>query len=177
MKIGIDISQIVYPGGVPQYLSQLVIHLLSSDKENEYVLFGSSFRQQEKLREFCQQFHDNPRVHLKLISLPPKLLDFIWNRLHIIPIEFFTGFLDIFLSSDWTQPPAKAKKATILYDLIVYQYPEEMAKEIVAVQKRRMKWVKKEVESIICISESTKKDAMKILDIAESRLHVVYPGF
>ncbi len=177
MKIAIDISQIVYSGGVPQYLSQIVKHLITLDTENEYIFFGSTLRQKEKLREFYQQFQDNPRVHLKLISLPSKVLDMLWNRLHIFPIEFFTGKIDIYLSSDWTQAPTKAKTATILYDLIVYTYPEEMAKEIVEVQKRRMKWVKKDVQSILCISEATKKDAITLLNIPANRLHVVYPGF
>lgn len=177
MKIAIDISQVVYPGGVPQYLSQLISHLVVLDTENEYILFGSSLRQKEKLQAFYQQFQENPRVQMKLISLPPKILDFLWNKLHIIPLEFFTGPIDLYLSSDWTQAPTKAKTATILYDLIVYKFPEEMSNEIVAVQKRRMQWVQQEVQSIICISEATKKDAMNILKIPENRLHVVYPGF
>lgn len=42
MRIAIDISQIVYGTGVSQYTENLVRHLLKIDKNNRYVLFGSS---------------------------------------------------------------------------------------------------------------------------------------
>jgi hypothetical protein len=86
------------------------------------------------------------------------------------------GKVDIFISSDWTQPPSNARKATILYDLIVYKYPEETADKIIQVQKRKLDWVKKECDMIFCISEATKKDAIEVLGIEEKRLAVVYPG-
>jgi hypothetical protein len=47
---------------------------------------------------------------------------------------------------------------------------------IVSVQKRKLKWVKKEVQKILCISEATKKDAEELLHIDKSRLAVIYPG-
>ena len=108
--------------------------------------------------------------------MPSNLLDILWNRLHICPIEWFIGDIDLFITSDWTEPPArKAKKVTILYDLIVYKYPQETDKKIVEVQKRKLGWVKKESEMVLCISEATKKDAMEILGIEEERLKVIYP--
>ena len=42
MRIGIDISQIDYHGGVAIYTQELVRNLVALDRENEYVLFGSS---------------------------------------------------------------------------------------------------------------------------------------
>lgn len=181
MKIGIDVSQLVYPQtGVANYLKNLVENLLMIDQRNEYVLFGSSLRQRKKLLSFVGQF-DTPmyqtKPQVKLWYFPPFFLDLLWNRLHVIPVEWLIGEVDVFISSDWTQPPTlKARKATILYDLLVYKYPEEMHKKIVAVQKRRLKWVKRECDEIICISETTKKDAREILGIEEKRLKVVYPG-
>lgn len=109
--------------------------------------------------------------------MPPSLLDFLWNRLHVLPIEQLIGNVDVFITSDWTEPPTKsARKATILYDLLVYKYPEEMHKKIVRVQKLKLKWVKKEANVIYCISKSTMKDAEEILGIERSRLKVLYPG-
>ena len=48
---------------------------------------------------------------------------------------------------------------------------------IVEVQKRKLQWVKKETQRILCISEATKKDAEDILGIEKNKLSVVYPGF
>lgn len=190
MKIGIDISQTAYKGtGVGNYVTQLVQHLLEIDDTNEYILFFSSLRKNCELRvtsdELPKKFHGsqftvhskNLKVEIKKFKFPPALLDLLWNRLHIFPIEWFIGDVDVFISSDWTQPPTvKAKKATILYDLIVYTYPEETDRKIVQVHKKRLQWVKKECDMIFCISDSTKKDAMKILGLEEKRLHVIYAG-
>ena len=175
MKIGIDISQTAYEGtGVGNYITNLVENLLRIDGENEYILFYSSLRiQNSKFK--IQNF--NSKVKIKNFKIPPTILDLIWNRLHIVPIEAFIGDVDVFISSDWTQPPTrKAKSVTILYDLIVYTYPNETAEKIVEVQKQRLHWVKKECDEILCISEATKKDAIEILGIEEKRLKVTYPG-
>lgn len=175
MKIGIDISQTAYPAtGVANYLKNLVKKLLEIDQKNEYVLFFSSLRKKWQMANLkCQ----NQNVKLKTFRFPPTLLDILWNRLHICPIEWLIGDVDVFITSDWTEPPAKkAKKATILYDLIVYKHPAETDKKIIATQKRKLKWVKRESKTVICISEATKKDAMEILGIEEKRLRVIYPG-
>ncbi len=181
MRIGIDISQIAHEGtGVANYTRNLVENLLKIDRKNEYIFFFASLRRKFLISNF--QFLNksqipNPKVKIKTFKFPPTLLDVFWNRLHIIPIEWLIGDVDIFITSDWTEPPTtKAKKATILYDLIVYKHPEETDKKIVTTQRRKLAWVKKESDIIFCISKATKKDAMEILGIEEKRLRVVYPG-
>jgi hypothetical protein len=191
MKIGIDVSQLAFENtGVANYLRSLIENLVSLDKQNEYTFFFASLRKEFPISKF-QSLSKNPNVKIKNFKIPPLALDLLWNRLHIMPIENFIGDVDIFITSDWTEPPArKAKKATILYDLIVYKYPSEthnktefnalkfnISPNIVASQKRKLKWVKKESNMIFCISESTKKDAQEILGIEDSRLSVIYPGF
>lgn len=183
MKIGIDISQTAYEGtGVANYVFQCVDRLLKTDTQNEYVLFYSSLRIQNskfKIHSIRQAQDKNYKAKFKIkqFKLPPTVLDILWNKLHILPIEWLIGDVDVFISSDWTQPPVRcAKNVTILYDLIVYKYPHETAEKIVKTQKRRLHWVEKECDAILCISESTKKDAMEILGIEEKKLFVTYPG-
>lgn len=177
MVIGIDISQIAYEqSGVANFIEAWLENLLKIDTKNKYILFYSSLRKKLKNSEFRNQNYGG-KVTIKRFYVPAKILDFLWNRLHIIPIEWLIGDIDFFLSSDWTEPPAlRAKKATILYDLIVYKYPYETAKQIVEAQNRKLQWVKKESDIIFCISESTKNDAKKILHIEDDRLRVLYPG-
>lgn len=174
MKIGIDISQLAYQRtGVANYLRELVSHLLEIDSHNEYILFFSSLRGKLPHLDFAQA----KNVKVKQFKFPPSALDLFWNKLHMMPIESLIGDVDVFITSDWTEPPAKrAKKMTILYDLIVYKSPEETDKKIEETQKRKLAWVKKESAMILCISEATKKDAMEVLGIEESRLKVAYPG-
>ena len=178
MKIGIDVSQVAYgETGVANYLQNWVENLVAIDKKNEYILFFSSLRKTVPtfLKKLAAKKGTN--VTIKIHHMPSTMLDVFWNRIHIMSIEDLIGPVDIFISSDWTQPPTKrAKKATILYDLVIYRYPEETDIKIVHTQRRRLKWVKKECDIIFCISESTKQDAIDILGIEENRLKVIYPG-
>jgi len=167
MRIGIDISQMAYQGtGVGNYTKNLVKELLKIDKKNKYIFFFSSLRRQP------------PNLPgIRAFRLPPTLLDILWNRLHICPIEWFIGEVDVFLSSDWLQPPSKkAKLVTTIHDLTPWIYPKTMHPKIVSTHKRRMKWIKKECSAVLCDSESTKRDVMKIIGIEPARLEVVYPG-
>lgn len=188
MKIGIDISQTVYNGtGVARYTVSLLKGLLQYDTKNEYVFFFSSLRQpvpvevQKLLTE---------KVLLKRFKLPPSLLNMVWNKAHILPVEKLIGNVDVFLTSDWTEPPVeKAKKVTTIHDLVPYKFPETSQQEtnfdvktmnlkqnIVEIQKKRLEWVKEESDIITCNSNATKADVMEILDIDEKRLRVIYPG-
>lgn len=175
MHIGIDISQLAYKNtGVSNYLSGLVSNMIDNDNENEYTLFFSSMRGTLDLKDLKFK---NKNVKIKKFKFPPSFLNLIWNKMHIIPIEWFVGGVDVFITSDWTEPPTKkAKKATIIYDLIVYKHPEETDKKIVSVQKNKLEWVKKESDIVFCISESTKKDAIELLGLNENKISVIYPG-
>ncbi|MBI3384774.1 hypothetical protein HY030_01105 [Candidatus Gottesmanbacteria bacterium] len=168
MKIGIDISQLAFENtGVALYLKNLVTALLQVDKTNSYVLFFSSLR--KKLDVSLFKDIKNTNTEIKIFHFPPTLLDLLWNKLHVFPIENLIGDVDVFITSDWTEPPClKAKKATIIYDLIVYKYPKETAVKIIETQKRKWEWAKNEAEVVFCISESTKKDAQKVLGMEES---------
>jgi len=176
MKIGIDISQTAYQGsGAARFTKKLVEHLLKIDEENQYLLFYSSLRR--PLEPAFIEKISNPRVEIKQFRLPPALLDFLWNKLHIISIERLSGPLDVFLSSDWTQPPSqKAKLATVIHDLSFLKFPQEHHARIRAVQKRRLKWIVEECDLIICVSQATKKDVQNELGVNEEKLKVIYEG-
>lgn len=176
MRIGIDISQLAFTKtGVANYLLHLVNEMVKNE-EHEYVLFFSSLRQTPP--EEIHALISKKNVTLKKFRFPPTALHILWNIVHLTPIEKFIGPVDVFITSDWTEPPSKrAKKATILYDLIVYKYPKETADKIVKVQRKKLSWVVRESSMIFCISGSTKKDAEDILHIDSDKLKVVYPGF
>ena len=180
MRIGIDISQIVHEGtGVSTYVRNLVKAILEKDHHNEYVLFGASLRKLSLINTYFQEIHAlHPRVRLVIVPIPPTLLEFIWNTLHIVPVEWFTGPIDVFWSSDWTQPPLRvAKGVTTIHDVSFLRFPETFAKNIIDVQKRRLARVKQECNVVFCDSEATKKDVMNLLGVAQNKLQVVYPGF
>lgn len=157
MKIAIDISQIVYEGtGVSRYLKNLKKAFETHDRFNLYTYFESIIKSRPYLSSHIQ--------------------DFLWNRLHLTSIDWFVGKQDLIITSDWTEPPSKAKKITVVHDMIYKKFPETVDKKIINVQTRRMKWVRRESQIIIADSESTKEDLIKILKIEKERIRVVYPA-
>lgn len=174
MKIGIDISQVAYEGtGVARYVRSMIDAILEFDTKNEYTFFFSSLRRSlpENLEKSIKEKHT-----LITAKLPPTALDILWNQAHIYPIEKFIGKQDVYISSDWTQPPSSAKKVTVVHDLVFMKYPETVHKKILAVQKRRLAYVKKEVDLILADSQATKDDLVKLLAIPERKIQALYPA-
>src|SRR3990167_8187523 len=99
IRVGMDISQVAHLGGVSIYTKNLANNL-SKISDLEMIFFYSSLRKPFK-------------GHLKNVKsyrLPPTLFELLFNRWRNVNIEKFIGPVDIFHSSDWIQPPTKAKK-------------------------------------------------------------------
>ncbi len=177
MKIAIDCSQIIYGTGVSTYVENLVKNLLLVDKENEYILFGGSLRRINDLRLMVNGLRGN--FKRKIFPIPPTIADLIWNRLHILPIEALIGKVDVFHSSDWSQPPTSAFKVTAVHDLAPVLFPDlggrDFIRNVSEAHKARLEWVKKEVDRIIVPSNSTKSDLIDF-GILEKKIVVIYEG-
>ncbi len=175
MNIGIDISQVVYDGtGVGRFTKGLIETILEYDKENKWTFFFSSFRgkmDNNLLNKIIKSSH-------RFIRLPlsPPMLSYVWNTLHIIPIETFTGPLDVFICSDWTEPPSHCKKATIVHDFAYLRYPDTVHPSILKTQKKRMEWVRKESDFIITPSKATQQDVSTFFSVPLTKIHPLYSG-
>jgi glycosyltransferase involved in cell wall biosynthesis len=174
MKIGIDISQIVYEGtGVSRFTKGLIEAILKYDNINEWVFFFSSLR--ENLDVGIEKKIENKGHKLIKWKLPPTLLSFLWNDLHHFPPSL--PDLDWFITSDWTEPPLPdMKKATVIHDLAYVRYPETVHETIRKTQEKRLNWVKKESQMIFADSESTKNDLVELLSFPNKHILVNYPG-
>jgi glycosyltransferase involved in cell wall biosynthesis len=160
MRIGIDISQVVYGTGVSEYTKELVRALTAIDRQNEYVLFGGSLRRRNELKSFVSSLIG--KVSGKLYPFPPLLANLIWNKFHFLKIENLIGKVDVFHSSDWAQPPSRAFKVTTVHDLSPIKFPKLTSPQIVKVYTQRLKWVMREVDRIIVPSNSTKEDMIAL---------------
>lgn len=177
MKIAIDVSQIVYETGVSSYTLNLVKHLLKIDHKNQYLIFGCSLRNRKKLEIFANDLAGHKNIEFRFFSFPPILIEFFSNRLRIFNIEKLIGSVDVFHSSDWTQPKVNnktTKKVTTVHDMIPYVFPASLHPKIVSVHTKRLNIVKKEVDAIIADSNSTKDDLIKFLKIDENKINVIY---
>lgn len=163
MKIGFDISQTAHRGGVGIY-TQNVADQLSKISDLEMVYFYSSLRKPYR----------GGLKNVKKYRLPPTLFEMLFNRWRNVPIEKFIGPVDIFHSSDWTQPKSKAKKVTTYHDLVPLKFPNWSHPKIVAVHKRKLKLVEQEIDAVIAVSESVKRDLLEVSKIPEDKITVIY---
>lgn len=180
MKIGIDISQIVYEGtGVARFTSGLTNAILDYDRKNSWVFFFSALRRQLD-RRIEQKIKDKGHTLIKF-SLPPTLTAFLFNDLHNLSklLTFnlkFLNSLDWFITSDWTEIPLKVKKATIVHDLVYLRFPETVDTKVLDIQKKRLSWVQKEAKIIFTDSLTTKNDLQDLLKINPDKIKTIYPG-
>lgn len=175
MRIGIDISQIVHKGtGVARFIDGLVRTICQYDKTNEWLFFFSSLRQ--TLNPSIEKLIISHGWKLVKMKLPPMALSVMWNDLHVLRVETLTGELDWFISSDWTDPPAKSKKATVVHDLVYLRYPDTVNQLILKTQRKRLEWVSKESDLIFADSRTTKDDLVNLLKLDSSKIVVNYPG-
>lgn len=165
LRIGFDISQLAHEGGVSTYTQKLADGLQNS-KEIETVFFYSSLRKS----------YNGKLKGVKKFKLPPSLFELLFNKLRNVSIEKFLGPIDVFHSSDWVQPPSKSKRVTTYHDLVPLLHPEWSLPKIVEVHKRRLKLVEKEIDMVIAVSESTKKDLLRITSIPSEKITVIYEG-
>ncbi len=175
MKIGIDISQIAYKGsGIERFTTGLIQSILTFDKNNEWVFFFSSLRNQ--LDYDIKTQIQNKGFQIKDYPFPPTLLTLLWNKLHMFKIDNLIKGLDWLITSDWTEPPSSFKKATIVHDLVYKRFPETLSSIISKNQNLKLNHVRKESKIVFADSESTKNDLISFLGIQDNKITVNYPG-
>jgi glycosyltransferase involved in cell wall biosynthesis len=178
MKIGIDITMLVYAGsGVANYTFNLVKTLLETDKKNEYRLFYSSLRRPKNFYYLDQLKNLGGRIYT--FPFPPSLLKIIWGKFNIIPIEWFTGKVDIFFFSDFLRPPLLkgTKGVTTIHDLTWKLFPQYHTKDVIEAHEKKLEKTIKGNDTIIVDSENTKNDLLKLYpQTKKNKINVIYPG-
>ena len=172
MKIAIDISQAIYGTGVSVYTKNLAASLISSFPQEEFLLFGGSLRRRDDLEKIARRL----KVKSVIYPYPPKVMDFIWNSLHVLPVEKLIGQVDLVHTSDWTEPPSALPKVTTVHDLVPFKFPQTTTDSIRQTHRKRLAWVARESSAVIAVSQSTKKDLIELLKIPEEKIHVIYEG-
>ena len=165
MRIGIDVTASIYQGtGVSSYYWELVPELIKLGREHEFVLLGYALRRYHELTLATKKFR-----------FPPRIMEFLWNQLHVFPVEKLVGEVDVFHAWDYLQPPAKkAKIVTTIHDLTAIKFPMYHHPLTVAAQTHRLRWVRREASLIIADSEATKQDIIELLGIEQERIRVVH---
>ncbi len=180
MKIGIDISQIVYKGsGVSRFTEGLVHAILTYEESHHWTFYFSSFRQ--KLDQALRDRINAKGFDLYTYPYPPTLLSALFNDWHgfsgmLLKHNKQLGKLDWFITSDWTEPPLPTKKATIVHDLVFKKFPETVHPSILKTQEKRLSHVVRESDLIFTDSHSTAQDLISEYTVDKNKIAVNYPG-
>ena len=175
LRIGLDVSQMVYRGhGVGRYSGELARALLTISSPHQFVFYAGSLQNKGFLR---LRSRNKPwsRAKWVLPLIPPRIARLLFNYTSL-PVNIFTGRLDIFHTSDWTEPVTSCPSVSTVHDLVFRKFPETVDRLVYKTQLKRMQRVIKYSTHIIADSQSTKNDLMKEYRLKDSRITVVYPG-
>ncbi len=166
MKIGI-ITDAIDDGaaGIATYVRNLVEELHKLDKKNEYYLIHHKLNKDsiyKNRNEIIIPIRNIPfaREFRKLIEIPFRLKN------HKLDIVHETAQIGPFLF------PTKYKKITTICDLVPLVVPETQPKFSIVHHKLALPIISKRNDKIITISESTKKDVNKKLNIDNEKIEV-----
>jgi len=173
MRIGIDYTAAAHQGaGIGRYTRGLIRALTHLDRRNEYRLFvaggGGPFGQ--------ARWPSN--VRLRIIPLSQRNLTRIWHRLRIpLPVEVFTGLLDIFYSPDFVLPPVwRARTLLTVHDLSFVRYPQTADPRLYRYLNVAVPRSVQRADHILADSRNTARDLTELWGVPPERISVLYSG-
>lgn len=181
MRIGLDISQIVYKGsGVSRFTYGLINSVLTSNTKHQFIFYFSSLR--ENFPKNLEADIKKSKHKLIKFKYPPSLLSFFVYKLRFLSSLFLPIVVsinkntDFFITSDWIEYPLKVKKATIIHDLVFKKFQNTLPDIIIYNQTQRFKYIIKESTIVFADSVSTKNDISEFFKIDNKKIILNYPG-
>ncbi len=99
------------------------------------------------------------------------------TRLRLPVVDWIGPKVDVFhVSQQMWNPPRPALVTATLYDMTCWLVPETHSARNVRGARLFAERVLRRADGLIAISESTRRDAVRILDLDPGRIEVIYPG-
>ena len=172
-RIGIDYTPAYEQGGgIGRYVRELTAGLATLDRDNAYRLFiaGTPTPPTQQLA---------PNFKWASTRLTNKWLARIWHRARIpLPIEQFTGPLDLFHATDFVLPPTRPQTRTLLtvHDLSYIKTPETAAPRLRAYLERVVPRSLRQADHILADSQATKDDLLTHYSVDAQKVTVLLSG-
>jgi glycosyltransferase involved in cell wall biosynthesis len=181
MHVGIDYTAAAWQGaGIGRYTRELVRAIIKQGHTHRYTLFyaaGGIDRDSPYLaglRRLCDAY-----AHVRSAPIPfsPRRLTQIWQRLRApLPVELFTGPIDLLHAPDFVPPPTRVPKLVTIHDLSFMVHPECAEPSMVRFLTDAVPRGLRRADAILADSEATRRDLARLLAIDPRRVDVVYPG-
>ncbi len=177
MRIGIDVTAaITQGGGIGRYTRELIFALTAVDPHNEFHFFSARSTASSPVPNPIPQAKN---VQLYTAPFDERWLYRLWYRLRLpLPVQWFTGKLDLFHSPDFVLPPVYGRIPTLLtvHDLSFVHYPETFPERLVSYLNRVVPWSVGRATHILADSQATKDDLTAVWQAAPEKVTVLYSG-
>lgn len=174
MRIGVDIRPFLKEEtGVGILFKNLLFALAGIDKDNEYFLFSSSFKDRfepKKIPPFKRGRFIDCRI-------PVKAVNFAWYHLKWPSLDlFFRTKLDITHSPVPLILPTRGKKIVTVYDLFFLENPMLTDRESRKNFTGRIGASLKKADGVMTISYESRNRILHHFPEIDNKLKVIYPG-
>ncbi len=161
------------PRGVGNYFNTLMSELLKKEDDNEYYVFYGPW-----MNEYSFTKLQSPKLHLICLNIPRgKILRNLYLLL-FFPFKVKKYKVDFLHNIDTTPVIFKTTKIiSTIHDLAEFVQREKYGKIQGMARRMYVKLQAKKSDSIITVSEYSKKMIHQILKINEDRIFVVYNSF
>ncbi len=191
MRIGIDYTSAVRQrAGIGRYTREMVSALLALESPHHYTLFaatGGLSREslQSAIRNLQSAIRNSPfsilhsPFSIRTLPLSDDWLARLWHRLRLpIPVELFTGPLDIFYSPDFVLPPVLRATRTMLtvHDLSFMRHPEAFVSPLRRYLGRVVPRSIERSDRVLADSAHTRSDLITLFGVPPEKVEVLYSG-
>jgi glycosyltransferase involved in cell wall biosynthesis len=176
-RIGIDVTAaITQGGGIGRYTRELIDALTAVDPHNHYHFFAAKNPAASPIPHPIPQ---TDHVQLHTAPVDERWLYRLWYRLRLpLPVQWFTGPLDLFHSPDFVLPPVHGRIPTLLtvHDLSFVHYPETFPERLVTYLNQVVPWSIGRASHILADSQATKDDLTAVWHVPPDKVTVLYSG-
>lgn len=175
--IGFDVTAaLTQGGGIGRYTRELINALVVEAPEFSYKLFSA---RPPAVLPVPDSLPILPHVTYRPAPLDERWLYRLWYRARVpLPVQTFTGMIDLYHSPDFALPPVGGSIPTLLtvHDLSFIHFPETFPQQLVSYLNRVVPWSVNRAGHILADSHSTLRDLQTFWDVPEDRITVLYSG-
>lgn len=176
-RIGFDVtSAMTQGGGIGRYTRELIRTVTAIDRTNNYQLFSAKLIDKPPIAHPLPTGH---HIDYRAALLSERWLYRLWYRARIpLPVQVFTGKIDLFHSPDFVLPPVAGNIPTLLtvHDLSFVHFADVYVPTLVAYLNKVVPWSVQRATHILADSEATKRDLIEIYGVSAEKVSTLYAG-
>ncbi len=177
ITIGFDATAaLTQGGGIGRYTRELIHALAAEAPGHRFTLFSA--RPPARL-PVPDSLPVAPNVAHRPAPVDERWLYRLWYRAGVpLPVQLFTGAIDLFHSPDFVLPPVRGSVPTLLtvHDLSFVHYPATFPANLVAYLNRIVPRSVARATHILADSESTRRDLAALWRVPDDKVTVLYSG-